>query len=411
MSTKGTLWVLAAIYLGGCTGGVAGVGDEDTGSVEVTFDIAAAVAAGFDIDAVFVTFDHRDSEERVEVDLEVEGTTATAVVSLTSGRWDVFVELYEGEEVVGTGSASTVVMPGLVTKLKVEIQLGTGSVEITVEWTQGDDGVIADLSDRPILVEISGIGMYQVHGLSRIGWDIEVIETQTQGGRTHKDPGAVSFPDVVMLNLTSSLVDAENLVGWMNGPLDPKSAQFIDVRGLGGEVAWVALYDIVPVDGEPSIVGDGDEYTVAGVKLSVRLIELTEWSFGSVDYPQCAAPGQGIEISGVAPLLCYPNGVLDVPAVGSSDPLFLPGLRDGVTFYDWATEVRKEVEDFGCVGCAATARRSMSVIDFDANADETGRVNLFEVWPSRFTLFNPEVPYGHSYLFDITIVTDWVQQG
>jgi hypothetical protein len=53
----------------------------------------------------------------------------------------------------------------------------------------------------------------------------------------------------------------------------------------------------------------------------------------------------------------------------------------------------------------------MSVIDFDGNADETGRVNLFEVWPSRFTLFDPEVPYGHSYLFNLTIVTDLVDQG
>jgi hypothetical protein len=409
MSTKGTLWVLAAICLSGCKGEVAGVGDEDAGSVEVAFDIAAAVAAGFDIDAVVATFENRDSEERVEVDLRVRGTTATAVVSLRAGQWDVFVALYEGGELVGTGSASTVVVPGLVTKLKVEIQLDTGSVEITVEWDRGGDGVIADLSDRPILVEIAGIGTYHVHGLSRIGWDIEVIETPTQQGRTHKDPGAVSFPDVVMLNLTSSLAEAEDLVAWMNGPPSPRVAELIDVRGLGGELARIALFDIVAVDGEPSILGDGDEYTVAGVRLSASFIELTDWRFGSVDYPQCAAPGQGIEISGVQAVPCYADGVLDVPAVDSSDPLFLPGLRDGNTLYDWATEVREEVEAYGCAGCFF-ARRAVSVIDFDANANEIGRVNLFEVWPSRFTLFNPEVAYGHSYLFDITIVTDWVQQ-
>jgi hypothetical protein len=394
---------------------VAGVGDGDAGSVEVAFDIGAAVAAGFDIDAVAVTFVNRDLEERVEVDLRVRGTTATGVVSLRAGQWDVIVELYEGGELAGTGSASTVVVPGLVTKLKVKIQLDTGSVEITVEWDRDDDGVIADLSDRPILVEFAGIGTYRVHGLSRIGWDIEVIETPTQGGRTHKDPGAVSFPDIVMLSLTSSLEDAEALVAWMSGPPGIQVAELIDVRGLGGELARIALFDIVAVDGEPSIVGDGDEYTVAGVRLSVRWIQLIDWSFGSVDYPQCAAPGQRIEITGItaAPPFepCYADGVLDVPAVDSSDPLFLPGLRDGSTLYDWATEIREEVEDFGCVGCAGDNRIAVSVKDFDASDNETGRVNLFEIWPSRFTLFNPEVPYGHSYLFDITIVTDWVEQG
>ena len=411
MSTKGALWVLAAVCVSGCTGDVAGLGDENTGTVAVSFDMSAAVIGGVAVDAVAITFEHRDTEERVDVDLAVRGTTATATVSLRPGRWDVSVQLFQGAELVGTGSASTVVFPGLVTELNVEIQVDAGSVLITVEWDQDEDGLIADLSERPIRVEISGIGTYEVHGLSRVGWDIEVIETPTPGGRTHKDPGAVSFPDIVMLDLTSSLADAEALVAWMNGPPSPLVAELIDVRGLGGEVARIALFDIVAVDGEPSIVGNGDEFTVAGVRLSVRLIELTDWSFPSVDYPPCAAPGQGIEIEGVTVAPCYADGVLDVPAVGSSDLLFLPGLREGETLYDWARDFRQEVEDFGCAGCAAVPRRSMSVIDFDAGGSETGRVNLFEVWPSHFTLFSPDVPYGHSYLFDITLQTDLVQAG
>ena len=85
----------------------------------------------------------------------------------------------------------------------------------------------------------------------------------------------------------TSLVDAENLVDWINGPPDPRVAELIDVRGLGGELARIALFDIVAVDGEPSIVGDGDEYTVAGVRLSVRLIDLIDWSFNNLDFPAC----------------------------------------------------------------------------------------------------------------------------
>ena len=411
MTLAAPLWVLIVSGLSGCTGEI--VGSDDDGAVEVVFDVTNALSKGVDVDQALVTFEATETDEVVAVGLKVRGHKATATVSLKPGQWDIVVELLEGEEVVGFGNASTVVMAGFVTEVNIRIELETGAVQITVEWDQDFGGLIADLSDRPILVEISGIGTYQVHGLSRIGWDIEVIETPTTGGRSHKDPGAVSFPDIMLLNLTSSLADAEALAAWINGPPSPRTAEFIDVRGLGGEVARIAAFDVVAVDGDASIVGTDGEFTVAGVRLGgIATIRLTDWSFPG-EYPVCAAPGHTIEIPDVTGSIapCYPDGVLDVPGAGTSDPLHLPALRDGLGLYDWAAAIRGEVEQLGCVGCGNQGRVPVSVIARDADGIEVSRMNLFESWPANFTLFNPEVEYGHAYLFDINIVTDGAEQG
>lgn len=402
--------------------------EEEAGSIEMVFDMSAAAAAGFVVSEAVATFDRADGGDPVVVTTAVTDGTAVMDVVLRPGRWDIGVELFNAGEVVGSGEGSALVRAGFVTEVDIEIELGTGGVRLNVRWAEDFTGVIADLSGRPAAAEVHGIGLFKVHGLSRVGWDIEVIETPTGVGRTHKDPGAISYPDIVMLGLTSTLEQVEALAAWIGGPHDPRVVT-IHLMGLGGEDAVVAVYDVVPVDANTTIVPAGVEefYTLSGVRLSVStdrleivesasFMELVEYT--AVDhYPACAAPGQAVEIEGVssaAPLWpCYPEGTLAVPAAGSSDPLYLPGLRDGLATYTWAFDIRMDAQTLGCAGCGTVSRKAMSVISLAGEelATETGRVNLFEVWPSSFTFFDPEVEYGHSYLFATNIVTDLVEDG
>jgi hypothetical protein len=388
-----------------------GVGPGETGTVSVVLNLDPPRHVGFDIDRVVIRFEHSASDEVVTRDLDVSGSSVSTEVSLRSGRWDVAIELYDGDALAGSGTGTVVVVPGFVTEVNVAIELATGGVRITVEWAEGFHGVIADLSHQPVEVWIGGVGTYRVHGLSRIGWDIEVIEVPTQEGRTHKESGLLSYADVVMLGLTGAQSDAQALVAWIDGPPDPRPIE-IWLQGLGGERVRIALLDVVVKDGEPEVTQDGTAFTVGGVLLGdIARIELFDYEVLTAYPVACPAPGQQVEIEGVTVDVCYPEDVLQVPAVDSSDPLYLPAVRDGFGLYTFASQAREDVETAGCVGCGNFGRRSGSVIDRDGAGLELGRVNLFEMWPSSFTMFHPEFRYGHSRLFHITLVTDWVQGG
>lgn len=416
------LGVAVALGLAGCQDSFTAPPDADAGSVELAFDMSAAALAGFAVDEARITFQRDDGADPKVVSVSLPDGSAVVEVVLPPGHWTIQVELLDAGGVVGTGAGSALVRSGYVTEVDIGIELATGGVRVIVHWHDTFTGVVADLSDRPVAVEFAGLGTFRVHGLSRIGWDIEVIESPTQGGRSHKDPGVVTFPDIVMLELTSTLTEVQALADWMANPTSAQSISFILV-GLGGENARVNVFELVPVDGDLTITpGPLDDYTLAGVRLSIskdiwgvvpgaKLMDLSDY-LPLHRYPLCPAPGQRIEIEGVSLSECYPEGVLDVPAVGSSDPLYLPRLRDGKAVYDWAALVRTEVQTLGCADCGIGtmySRPAISVISVDGAGLEIGRVNLFEVWPSSFTFFDPEEPYGHGYLFGVNIVTDWVE--
>lgn len=416
-----TLGLALALGMVGCQDSFIAPPDADAGSIELAFDMSAAAVAGFAVDEAQITFQRDDGADPTVVSVSLPDGFAVVEVVLAPGRWSIQVELLDAGVVVGTGAGSALVRAGYVTEVDIAVELATGGVRVIVHWHDTFTGVVADLSDRPVTVEIGGLGAFRVHGLSRIGWDIEVIESPTQGGRSHKDPGVVTFPDIVMLELVSTLTQVQALADWMANPTGAQSMSVLLV-GLGGENARVNVFELMPVDGDLTITpGPLDEYTLAGVRLTISkdlwgvapgasLMELADYV--PLDpYPPCAAPGKRIEISGVPASPCYPEGVLDVPAVGSSDPLYLPRLRDGQAVYDWSLSVRMDVQTLGCAGCGAAARKSMSVISVDGAGLEIGRVNLFEVWPSSFTFFDAEEPYGHGYLFGVDIVNDWVEEG
>ena len=402
---------------------------EVPGGVEVLLDVSEAMAAGFAVDEVVATFHRPDGAEPVVLTAAVATGSAVFEAVLLPGRWDILVELFLAEEVVGTGTGSVLVRPGFVTEVDLQVEPATGGVRLNVEWGEGFTGTIADIRHRPAFVEFP-FGGYMVEGLSRIGWDIEVIESPAGPELTHKDPGVVVFPDIVMLGLTSTLEQVEALAAWIENEGDPRTIT-VRLRGLGGEEAWVVVFDVQPVDASTTIVlSDNpahDEYTLAGVRLRVntaRGLTNPEAYFMEVNHhapadpmPACAAPGVAIEIEGVssaAPLWpCYPEGVLALPAAGTSDPLHLPAIRDGLATYQWAFSILREVRMSGCVGCASNSRRSMSAISMAGGTldTETSRINLYEVWPSSFTFFDPESEYGHGYLFGATIVTDRVEDG
>jgi hypothetical protein len=152
-------------------------------------------------------------------------------------------------------------------------------------------------------------------------------------------------------------------------------------------------------------VNDGDRFTLAGLTVRIDAIEMVDYTpqFGGL--PPCPTPGQRIEIEGVDADLCYPDGVLWVPDPDTNAPLYFPVVRNGLSIFDWMEDTITDINVWNGV-----VYRNLSVINQDEQGDETSRINFFRVWPASLTIFNPWMPYGFGYLFDVLVVSDYSEE-
>jgi len=373
-------------------------------AVQIGCDLSSVAARGVSVDAVVLLLAKADRSDKLEVQLDIEGNVARGYVELSPGTWNLSAELYAQKVLVATGEGTAVVLPGGVTEVNLRVSLVNGAIDIEVEWDETPPLSIADISHRPAIVEISSIGTFMISGLSRVGWDVEVIETPSRVGWIDKEPGSVSFPDVAMLRLRSGSEEVASLAAW--AAARTPGTMSLTLQGLGGESYRLNLYDVVPVAADTDVFGVefSSDVEMAGIRVSVGWIEMAGYTETFVELPPKPEPGQWIEIDGVGADLGYADGVLAVPDVDSSDPLFLPSVRTGWVIFDWAREQLQEIAEYGSV-----YRRNLSVITMDDHGDETHRINFFEAWPASINLFNPEKPYGESFLIDVLIVCEFIE--
>lgn len=400
-----TLLVAAGLLCGSC----APRKDPQLGDIGISCPLSRFVELGVKVERVLVRFEPAESGDYTELDLAIEGNAATGVIALTPGTWYLAAELYgEGETLVATGEAAAAVLPGAVTQVRLRVSLLNGGIDVEVEWDDRPALYVADISHRPVEVQIGGIGTFAVSGLSRVGWDIQVIEIATGGGRTHKEPGAVTYPDVAMLGLRSSAEEIALLAEWTEDPTPRTLVLRLD--GLAAERYRFRLTDTVPVAANRQTfdVEDSEELEMGGIRLSISAIEIYESvpAFRVGGWPPAPRPGQRVQIEMVDADLAYAAGVLDVPDAGTSDPLFLPSARRGDIVHMWAALV------LGTIGSTeGIFRTNLAVVDVDEDNVELGRRLFYSAWPASINLFNPEKPYGEDYLIDVLVVCDRVEEG
>lgn len=417
-NSVGTLVVLAvalSVTVTGCSvvsGPNAVDADARVGTMALHFDVPPVmvpVRAGHSaVELIVLRLVPDETGEPIVLELETDGDMASTFVEVGAGTWSVEAELYDSEEsLVAVGEGTAVVLPGSITEVNLQIELVNGGLDIDIEWDEAPPLYVADVSHRPIAVEISGVGTYMVSGLSRIGWDIEVIEFPLTPERTIKEPGTVSHPDVALLYLRGTAAEVESLSLWAESS-EARNVTVI-LEGIGGETAYVNLFNAVPVSANTEVLSIeySDDVHMGGVRVRYDSIELGDYTglFRDTGSGWTPYPGQLVEIEGVQVYPGYEYGVLQSPAPGEDPAFWLPNVYPGNMAYDWAEYTLDMLAEYGSV-----ERRAMSVIDLDEDANETGRVNIFEVWPAGINVFNPEKPYGETFLIDLYLVGELAEE-
>jgi len=98
-----------------------------------TLDLQQAVEAGYNVTRVHVAVSN--SDHSAEMDLTVGNTTATGKLdNLPVGEYDISVDVYEGDNVVATGTGKATVQPGTTVTAAVEVTFTAGDLIIIVSW-------------------------------------------------------------------------------------------------------------------------------------------------------------------------------------------------------------------------------------------------------------------------------------
>jgi len=288
----------------------------------------------------------------------------------------------------------------------LEDYLGDGYV-----CTPDPDTYVANVSDRPVRIELEGIGSFDVRFLSRVGMDIEVIETPTTPGNTHKEPGLVTYPDITMHNLAGTQNAANSLAAWIDQGADADTrVMSMFLEGLGGEQLKLNIFGLKPVEGISTVWQEGENYLVRSITMTITVpphqgIDLAEYYQPHSGYPDCPLPGWSIDIDGVENDSCWTLDGLHIPTVGSSEPVYLENVRNASTLHYWIRQTAWNWIDNGVID-----RLTGSLIEKNENDFEIWQLNFYEAWPARINYFNPAKDYGYTYLVDLLIVDDFTQE-
>jgi len=397
-----------ATLLAGCT---AVVPEAALGTMGISFNIPPIDPVVSTVQSVILRIEPAQGGESAEYELDVVDSTASGEIDVAPGSWNLEAEVYgDGEILLASGSGYAVVLPGAITEVNLHLHSVTGGLDIGLDWDDGPPLYVADISYRPVRVEIERLDTFYVHGLSRIGWDIQVIEFPTHDGRTIKEPGVLSYPDLALVGLEGSAGSVEALATWT--PEDPPQAMYLILEGLAGEELHLYFYDVVLVDSNTEITLTGpylDQARMGGVRLRYSHFDLESYvpTYRETDPESIAVfPGQGIEFALNEMRPSYAYGVLDAPLPGENPAFWLPSIYAAEVAYVWGESTLEVLDAYNAVD-----RQSMSIINYDELGEEIDRDNIHMVWPAGINLFNPEKPYGETFLVDLFIVGEWVEDG
>ena len=108
-----------------------------TGELPITMSLQPAFENGFDVTAVRVTITKYDFTSSLYLTIYDSTNTASGTFSeLQPGIYTIYVEVFEGDDVIATGSGIGEVIAGETTTVEIILEIVplTGSLEISVNW-------------------------------------------------------------------------------------------------------------------------------------------------------------------------------------------------------------------------------------------------------------------------------------
>ncbi len=266
---------------------------------------------------------------------------------------------------------------------------------------------VADISDRPIVIQISGVGTYDIHAMGRLAAEFSYVSTTGTPPRImNRTPTGWQVHDLVIQNISAQAGSSiQDLVTWAGTTTSQIATITLD--GLGAELLALTLLDVVSVSADT---------TVANGQMAELVLAIgnTEWETSTYTPPfevGAGAPNTTtMEINGVAVLSFMPENLTEA-LPDTADPIEMRKI--GTSEYSNAGDLfhwfDNNIEVFDALGYVE--RRALSEVHMGAAGTEVDRYNCYETFPYLIYFFNPTKTYGSSYLLDVSLATELCELG
>jgi len=141
----GAVCILGLVWLASCSDTVEPGGEMESGSevMNMSMNLQPLSEAGLAVTRVHVLI-QKGAFSR-EMELEIDGEMATGVFEgLTPGIYEIFVNMYEGESLIATGTGEGVVVAGQTTTATIQMEIANGNLEVIVEWGPASADVLLE---------------------------------------------------------------------------------------------------------------------------------------------------------------------------------------------------------------------------------------------------------------------------
>jgi hypothetical protein len=163
---------------------------QQTGELPLSLSLQPAMENGFDVTAVRVTITKDNFISSLYLTIDDSTNTASGIFSdLQPGIYTIYVEIFEDDVVIATGSGEGEVIAGETTTIEITLEFVplTGSLEIVVDW----GNLIPNLPHRILFIGNSityyngGVDLHTMNMANSIDSTLAVVcEDVTGGGWT-----------------------------------------------------------------------------------------------------------------------------------------------------------------------------------------------------------------------------------
>ncbi|RLC55795.1 MAG: hypothetical protein DRH89_06960 [Candidatus Cloacimonadota bacterium] len=179
------IFILTILVFIGCQ--QLGTEIQQTGELPVSLSLQPAFENGFDVTAVRVTITKDDFTSSLYLTIDDSTNTASGTFSeLQPGIYTIYVEVFEGDDVIATGSGTGEVIAGETTTVEIILELVplTGDLIIIVDW----GNLIPDIPRRILFIGNSityyngGVDLHTMNLANSIDSTLSIVCASVTGG-------------------------------------------------------------------------------------------------------------------------------------------------------------------------------------------------------------------------------------
>lgn len=153
---------------------------EEKGKISLGFSLKAAKAVGANVTRVSVSISKETFADSLDLAASADSAWGT-FTNLVPGTYTIFVKVYDGTSLLGTGSGQGTVATGQTTTVRITINFSSGNLQVIVDWNITSSITLSGRQIRGLAYD-SGV-LWAIHSVPAVGNIIKISKINISNGQ------------------------------------------------------------------------------------------------------------------------------------------------------------------------------------------------------------------------------------